>query len=366
MKNYPVSQPLITELDVHYVNLATKSGWVSSLGEYLDIFEKKFAEFCGVKYCILTSNGTCAIQLALLSMNLKAGDEVIIPDLTFVATANAVVHAGGIPVFADILPDSLNIDPQSVERLITPKTKVIIAVHLYGHPAKMDLINIIAKKHNLFVIEDAAEAHGAEFHNKIVGGLADCATFSFYGNKIITTGEGGAITTNSDLIYNKAKFLRDHAMSSDRKYWHEEIGFNFRMTNLQAALGYSQLLRVESIINERSEIFKWYKKHLLLNESVRLNLEEDEVKNVIWLVRLEIDFLDEERRNNLMIDLKKLGVDTRPYFYPMSLLPMYKNNVFENKISTMKYDKGINLPTYLGLSELDVKNISEIVNKILY
>ena len=331
MKYYPVSQPLITESDIHYVNLATKSGWVSSLGEYLDIFEKKFAEYCDVKYCILTSNGTCAIQLALLSMNLKAGDEVIIPDLTFVATANAVVHAGGVPVFADILPDSLNIDPQSIERLITPKTKVIIAVHLYGHPAKMDLINTIAKKHNLFVIEDAAEAHGAKLQNKIVGGLADCATFSFYGNKIITTGEGGAITTNSDLIYNKAKFLRDHAMSPDRKYWHEEIGFNFRMTNLQAALGYSQLLRVELIINERNEIFKWYKKYLILNESTRLNLEENGIKNVIWLVRLEIDSLNEETRNNLMVDLKKFGVDTRPYFYPMSLLPMYQNNLFRFK-----------------------------------
>jgi perosamine synthetase len=360
-KFYPISQPTITELETKYVNDAIISGWVSSLGFYIEELEKEFAKFCGVKYAVLTNNGTTGLHLALETLGIKSGDEVIIPDLTFIATANAVAYIGAKPVMVDIDPKTLCLDPSKIESAITDKTKAIIPVHLYGHPANMDEINEIAKKHNLLVIEDAAEAHGAKYKDRVVGGLADCGVFSFYGNKIITTGEGGAITTNNFNTYERAKFLRDHAMSKSKRYFHTEIGYNYRMTNLQAALGLAQLKRIDEIISSRINIFNNYKKYINTSETVRLNYNASWAESVHWLVCLEVDHLDFDKREIFMKNLKEKGIDTRPYFYPVSSMPMYQKT-FENEVTYKKSRIGINIPTYFGLTEDDIEIISQIIN----
>ena len=254
----PISKPFIGAREKELVLDALDSGWVSSIGKYIDEFEANFARYCGTEYALAVSNGTTGLHLALAALGLQPGDEVIVPDLTFVATANAVAYTGATPVLADIDPDTLCIDPASVKSRISERTRAIIPVHLYGHPADMDALLEIGRAHGVDIIEDAAEAHGAEYRGRRVGGLGKCGVFSFYGNKIITTGEGGMLTTNDRAFYLHAKRLRDHAMSPQRRYFHEERGFNYRITNLQAALGVAQLERIEEFLARRTEIMGWY------------------------------------------------------------------------------------------------------------
>ena len=232
-------------------------GWVSSIGKYIDEFEASFARYCGTEYALAVSNGTTGLHLALAALGLQPGDEVIVPDLTFVATANAVAYMARRR-FWPIDADTLCIDPASVRSLISERTRAIIPVHLYGYPADMDALLEIGRAHGVDIIEDAAEAHGAEYRGRRVGGLGKCGVFSFYGNKVITTGEGGMLTTNDRAFYQHAKRLRDHAMSTQRRYFHEERGFNYRITNLQAALGVAQLERIEEFLDRRTEIMGWY------------------------------------------------------------------------------------------------------------
>jgi len=360
IKFITISQPSITQKEIDYVTDAIKSGWVSSLGKYIDQFENKFASFCDVKYALATSNGTTALHLALVALDIKEGDEVIIPDLTFIATANAVKYTGAKVVTVDIEKDTLCIDPKAIENAITSKTKAIIPVHIYGHPANMIEINEIAKKYNLKVIEDAAEAHGAEVYGKKVGGLGDVGIFSFYGNKIITSGEGGMITTNDEDLYNKMRYLRDHAMSKEKRYWHTEVGFNYRMTNLQAALGLAQLERIDELLAKKKEVFEWYQEELKNIPNLKLNVQREGYKNVYWMICLEIIGYDETQRNDLILKLKEKGIDSRPFFYPISDMPMYQkvNTPITHKI----YQRGINLPSYF---ELEKKSVQFIVDKVL-
>jgi perosamine synthetase len=354
----PVSRPTISEDDIRLVTDAVSSGWVSSLGRYIDIFEQQFAEFCGVRHCVTTANGTVAIHLALKVLGIGEGDEVIVPDLTFVATANAVVHAGARPVMADVRRSDWCLDPASVERLLTPKTRAMIPVHLYGHPCEMDELRAIAREHGVKIIEDAAEAHGAEYHGRRVGGLGDCATFSFYGNKIITTGEGGALTTDSDEVAERARFLRDHGMSKERRYWHTEVGYNYRMTNLQAALGVAQLGRIGALMEERDRILRTYRQYLS-SDKLRLNPSLPETRPVNWMTCVLIDGCDRERRDRVMARLKEQGIDSRPFFYPLSALPMYGGAA--NEVSAELSACGLNLPTYPGLQEREIQTISHAV-----
>jgi perosamine synthetase len=359
----PISKPSITQKEINYVTDAIESGWVSSLGKYIDQFENKFASFCDVKYALTTSNGTTALHLALVALDIKEGDEVIIPDLTFIATANAVKYTGAKVVTVDIEEDTLCIDPKAIENAITSKTKAVIPVHLYGHPANMDEINKIAKKYNLKVIEDAAEAHGAEVCGKKVGGLGDVGIFSFYGNKIITSGEGGMITTNDKKLYERMKYLRDHAMSKEKRYWHTEIGFNYRMTNLQAALGLAQLERIEELLNKKREIFEWYKEYLGYIPNIKLNFQKNGYKNVYWMICLEIIGYDENKRDNLMKRLKKKGIDSRPYFYPISDMPMYEKA--NTSITHKVYQRGINLSSFFDLEKNQVLYICNELKRLL-
>lgn len=352
----PISNPNISELEISMVTDAVSSGWVSSLGPYLEQFEREFAEYCGVKHCISTSNGTVAIHLALVVLGIGAGDEVIIPDLTFAATANAVILAGAKPVLADVRRSDWCLDPESVQKQITVRTKAIIPVHLYGHPCDMDALQRIAKEHNLKIIEDAAEAHGAEYKGRRVGGLGDCATFSFYGNKIITTGEGGCITTNSDSFAERARLLRDHGMSKERRYWHTEIGYNYRMTNLQAALGVAQLKRISHFMSERDRIINTYR-HYLEPHGLLLNPHLDGTRPVNWLTSVVLPQGSREERDTLLADLKEKGVESRTFFYPMSEMPIYKGK--SNPVSLELSERGFNLPTFIELRDDEIKIISE-------
>jgi perosamine synthetase len=364
-KFIPVSEPTITEKEIEYVTQAVKSGWISSLGEYVNKFEEEFAKFVGTKYALTVANGTVGLHLALVSLGIKEGDEVIIPDLTFIATANAVKYTGAKPVFADIDIETWCISVEDIERKITRRTKAIIPVHLYGHPADMNPIMEIAKKYNLYIIEDCAEAHGAEYKGKKVGSIGHCGVFSFYGNKIITTGEGGMITTNDEKLYEKAKYLRDHAMSKEKRYWHTEIGYNYRMTNIQAALGLAQLERIYEIIQKKRQVFEWYKEGLKDLEGIKLNPEKEWAKNVYWMVCLVNKNFDEERRNDFMIKLKEKGIDTRPFFYPCSMMPMYKQDNFINPASYDLYKKGINLPSGYNLTIEDVSYICKTIRDFI-
>src|ERR1700735_4308043 len=267
----PISKPFIGAREKELVLAALDSGWVSSIGKYIDDFEAGFARYCGTEYALAVSNGTTGLHLALATLGLGPGDEVIIPDLTFVATANAVAYTGATPILADIDADTLCMDPASVKSLISARTRAIIPVHLYGHPADMDALMEIGDAHAVAIIEDAAEAHGAEYKGRRVGGLGKCGVFSFYGNKIITTGEGGMLTTNDRDFYQQARRLRDHAMSPQRRYFHEETGFNYRITNLQAALGVAQLERIDEFLGRRAEIMNWYEQEIATTDRVRLN-----------------------------------------------------------------------------------------------
>jgi len=359
----PISKPSITEKEICFVEDAIKSGWVSSLGPYIDKFENKFAEFCNVPYALSVSNATVGLHLALVTCGVGSNDEVIIPDLTFVATANAVRHAGAIPVLVDIKYDSLCIDESKIEESITERTKAIIPVHLYGHPANMEAIIRIAKKHNLFIIEDAAEAHGASIGNKKVGGFGDIGVFSFYGNKIMTTGEGGMLVLNDESLYEKAKMLRDHAMSKTKRYWHETIGYNYRMTNIQAAIGFAQLERIDELMQKRKMIFEWYKNGLSKRTDILLNRTQHGYSNSYWLVCLELINTNRFKRDELIDYLKLNEIDTRPYFFPISSLPMYKTP--ELKVSVDVSSRGLNLPTYFDLTEDKVEIITKSINKFL-
>jgi perosamine synthetase len=360
-KNYPIARPSITERERENVDKAISSGWISSAGPYVEEFEARFSAMCGAKYGVAVSNGTVALHLALRAIGVKSDDEVIVPDLSFIATANAVLMAGATPVFCDIDPETLCIDPNEISNKLTSRTKAIIPVHLYGHPADMDAINSVAKEHGLVVIEDAAEAHGAVVRGRRVGGIGDCATFSFYANKNITTGEGGMITTNDLATAERCRFLRDHAMNKDRRYWHEELGYNYRLTNLQAAIGCAQLDRFDDLSSAKAQIFQWYKNELGNLRQVRLNRTASWAINSYWLICCEFPEFTEAERNSIMISLGKEGIDSRPYFYPMSDMPYYQtaHTPIAHKIAKI----GINLPTFIGLTREDVGYICSQVRK---
>src|SRR5260370_12394380 len=359
----PISQPSIGARERELVLDAVDSGWVSSIGKYIDEFETVFGRYCVTEFALTVSTGTTGLKRALVALGLGRGAEVIMPDLTFVATANAVASTGATPVLADVDSDTLCIDPASVEALITERTKVIMPVHLYGHPADMDALTAIAKAHNVTVIEDAAEAHGAEYKGRRVGGLSQCGVFSFYGNKVVTTGEGGMLSTNAPAFYQRAKRLRDHAMSKERRYFHDERGFNYRMTNLQAALGVAQMERIDDFLKRRAEIMAWYNSAIPFCKGVRLNRVQNWANSAFWMVCLEVDEFDEARRNAFMGGLKQRGIDSRPYFCTMSSMPMYKQRPLP--VAARKAQTGLNLPSFFDLTQKDVERIGGVVNELL-
>jgi perosamine synthetase len=364
MKTIPISEPCLHGNEAKYLLDCVQSGWVSSLGKYITIFEQGFADFCGVKHGIAVSNGTVALHLALAALGIGAGDEVIVPTLSFIATANAVHYTNAKPVFADCESKTWNIDPLEIEKKITSRTRVIIPVHLYGHPADMDAILAIAKKHNLIVIEDAAEAHGALYKGKRVGSFGKMGAFSFYGNKIITTGEGGMITTDDDELANRLRFLRDHAMSPEKRYWHTEIGFNYRMTNMQAALGAAQMEQVEEFIERKRQIAQRYITGLSGISNITLPPEAAWAKSVYWMFSILLNPQFPLSRDEFLRQLKAAGVDNRPFFYPIHEMPPYAGTPGDFPVAEDLSRRGLNLPSAVTLSDADIDTICRIIRTL--
>lgn len=353
---FPVAIPNLNGNEFKYLTDAFLSTWISSQGEYINRFEENFSNYCDTKYGVAVSNGTVAIHLALVTLGIGEGDEVIVPDLTFAATINTVLHANATPVIVDVEENSWCIDPKEIEKAITPKTKAIIPVHIYGQACDMGTIMEIAKKHNLKVIEDCAEAHGAMYGGKKVGSFGDIGCFSFYGNKVITTGEGGMCVTNSLELDEKMRVLRDHGMSKTKRYWHDVIGYNYRMTNLQAAIGLAQLERIEEIHSNRREYENNYK-NLLPNDKFTFQNDLDSHRRITWLVSVLLD--ESINREDYILMLKEKGIDARPFFYPLSDMDIYKKYCKNETPVTHKLSNvGLNLPTYESLKSMDeIRNI---------
>lgn len=359
----PIAEPYLGEEELENVIEAVKSGWISSKGKFIEEFEENFARYCGVKYGVATSNGTVALHLALKALGIKKGDEVIVPELTFVATANVVTYCNAKPVFVDSHPQYWCIDPDKIEDKITPKTKAIIPVHLYGHPCDMNAIMDIAKDYNLYLVEDAAEAHGAEYKGKRVGSFGDINCFSFYGNKIISTGEGGMCVTKNEELAEKMRILRDHGMNPNKRYWHDVVGFNYRMTNLQAAIGAAQLSRLDTFVEKKRKIARWYEEGLLeLAEMglIKLHPEMLWAKCVYWMYCILVEDKIGISRDDLMKKLEEKEVDTRPFFYPIHVMPPY-NIDDEFPVAEEVSKKGVSLPSSINLNVNRIRYIIEVI-----
>lgn len=362
----PVAEPALVGNEKKYVLDCLESTWISSNGKYIQQFEEAFAKFCGVKCALSCCNGTASLHLALLALGVGPGDEVIVPTLTFVATANAVSYCGATPVFVDSEIETWNMDTSLLEDLITPRTKGIVVVHIYGHPVDMDPVLAVARKHGLFVIEDAAEAHGAEYKGRKVGSIGDIATYSFYGNKIITTGEGGMVVTSNRELACRIRQLRAQGMDSHRRYWFPVIGYNYRMTNVAAAIGLAQLEKVNWHVTRRREIATQYARCLGDVPGVRFQAEKPWARNVYWMTSV---VLDEQwpDRDLVMEKLADAGIETRPFFYPMHTLPIYCKSARgqDYPISEKVAARGINLPSSAKLTEEDVGYICDQLIRIL-
>jgi len=352
----PVASPLFSGNEKKYVDDCMESGWISSAGKYIELFETGFARFCGVKHAVACCNGTVALHLALVALGVEPDDEVIVPTLTFVATPNAVTYCGAKPVFVDSESETWNLDPKQVESKITPRTKGIIAVHLYGHPAKMSELKEIANRHNLFLLEDAAEAHGAMSDGNIVGSLGDAASFSFYANKIITTGEGGMFVTDDDDLADRARLFRGQGMDPNRRYWHPVVGYNYRMMNLPAAIGLAQLEQIDRMLELRSRISKLYSERLKNVIGLSWQTEQNWARHVYWMFSIVLEPDVWQNRDVVIEMLGEKGIETRPVFYPAHSLPPYINSVAGEAFPVAENlsANGISLPTWAGLTEENI------------
>jgi perosamine synthetase len=353
----PVSAPTLRGNELKYVTECLETTWISSIGKYIDRFEEAFAKFCRVKHAITCSNGTTSLHLALLALGVQPGDEVIVPAVAFVATANAVVYCGGTPVFVDLDPEIWNLDPAQVEARITAKTRGIIAVHFGGHPADMDAIMKIAHRHNLFVLEDAAQAHGAEANGRRVGSIGNLGSFSFFGNKIICTGEGGMVTTNDDALAARIRMLKNHGMDPKRRYWHPVVGYNYRMTNVQAAIGLAQMERVDWHLEQRRELVSWYRHELGNAPGFVWQQEKPWARHVWWMRTVVLGDEIEADRDAVIGRLLQRGVESRRVVYPMHQLPPYQHAARSSHfpVADRLSGRGINLPTWVGLTREDVR-----------
>jgi perosamine synthetase len=311
---------------------------------------------------VATSNGTTALHLALTALGIGEGDEVIVPDITFAATINSVIYTGATPVIVDIEEDSWCINPDEIEKAITPKTKAIIPVHVYGQPCDMGRICEIAKKNNLYIVEDCAEAHGAEWNGKKVGSFGMISCFSFYGNKVVTTGEGGMCITDSKELNDKMRILRDHGMSKERRYYHEVIGFNYRMTNLQAAIGTAQTERIDEILAWRADLESQYRQELSKINGVTLQRNDlQDRKKITWLMSV---LVSGDKRDNVMSVLKENDIDVRPFFIPLSEMEIYKKYAENDCMVSKKISKmGLNLPTTYEIKKEEIEKIALLLRK---
>jgi perosamine synthetase len=363
----PLVQPSLGGNEAKYVNDCLATGWISSQGAYIERFQTAFAAFLGCSDALCTSSGTTALHLALAALDIGPGDEVIVPDFTFGATANVVIHAGATPVFVDVDPETWTLSPAAMAAAVTPRTKAVIPVHLYGHPCDMDPILALARTHSLKVIEDCAEALGAEYKGRKVGTLGDVGCFSFFANKIITTGEGGMVTTANRELAARMAMLRDHGMAKDRRYWHLEAGFNYRMTNLQAALGLAQMEVVERFLARRAELVTCYDKTLSGVQGITLPPRAAWAKNVHWLYTITIDeAVLGLGRDQMAQKLKERGIETRPVFFPLHPQPAYRSAVAHPcPVTADLAQRGLSLPTGNDMTVEDAGKVCEALTSVL-
>jgi perosamine synthetase len=352
----PVFAPWLSENARRYVLDCVDSGWISSLGEYVGRFERSFAVFCEARHAVATSNGTTALHLCLATLGIGPSDEVLVPDLTFVSTANVVRYTGATPVLVDSDPRTWGMDPADARRKITSKTRAIIPVHLYGHPVDMAPLLVLAAEHGVEIVEDAAEAHGARYQGRRVGAIGRIGAFSFYGNKIITTGEGGMVVTNDPALAERAAFLRDHAMDPRRRYYHPEIGFNYRMTNIQAAIGCAQLEQADAILTRRKAIAAAYEAGLAGIPGLTGPPGEPWAENVYWMYSVLVEPAFGPSRDAVIAGLRARGVDSRPFFVPLHELPPYRQ-ASSFPVATSLGARGINLPSGTGLHVDDITTV---------
>lgn len=367
----PVNEPLISKNAKKYVLDCLKTGWVSSAGKYINQFENQFSSYIGTKFGVTTTSGTTALHLALISAGIGPGDEVIIPDLTIISCALAVIYVGAKPILVDVEDSTGNIDSGKIKEKITKRTKAIMVVHLYGHPANLDPILKIVDKHKLLLIEDAAEAHGAEVKIngtwRKAGSIGDMSCFSFYGNKIITTGEGGMLLTNSTKIFKKASLLKDLAHVPGKRFFHGEVGYNFRMTNLQAALGVAQLGEIKKYLKKKRWMAKQYTDGLKKIEFLELPTEESYAKNVFWMYAPLIKRNAKITRDDFCNQLKIMGVDSRTYFAPLHKQTVLKKFNYKNEdypVSSDLSDRGFYLPSGLAITKQQVNKVISAVKSI--
>ncbi len=360
-----VAEPLLDGNETKYVLDCMQSSWISSRGAYIERFESMVASYCEVPYAVAANNGTTALHLALVSLGIGPGDEVIVPTLTYIASVNAIHYCGAKPVFVDSEPEYLSIDPNAIKAAITKKTKAILTVPLYGHPVDMNPITAIAEEHDLAVVEDSAEALGALYDGRRVGSLAKCSTFSFFGNKLITTGEGGMIVTADRELADRMRFLRGQGVSSNRRYWHPEIGFNYRMTNVAAAIGCGQMERIDHHLGLRQQVAEWYFDCLRPYEDLfQLPYAASWASHSYWMYTILLRPGMNLERDRMMELLQAREIETRPVFYPVHWMPSYADDKSTFPIADRCSASGINLPTHGKLTKADVKRVSEAVVEI--
>jgi len=364
----PVNEPYIGKKEIEYVLDCLKTGWISSTGKYIQEFEEKWAAYCGMKYGIAVSNGTTALETAMACIELNPGDEVIMPTFTIISCALAIIRNRAIPVLVDAEPDTWCMDVTHIEEKITSKTKAIMPVHIYGHPVDMDPIIELARKYNLKIIEDAAEAHGAEYKGRRCGSLGDISCFSFYANKIITTGEGGMLLTNSEEYAEKARSYRNLCFRRDRRFYHTELGSNFRLTNLQAAVGLGQLERIDELIEKKRWIGDIYNKGLKDVPGISLPVEKSWARNVYWMYGIVLDEATEMNASDFANALHKRGVDTRPFFLGMHEQPIFHEmGFFKNDhypVAERFARQGLYLPSGLTLTEEQIVKTCKAIEDV--
>jgi perosamine synthetase len=355
----PLARPDLSERETAYVTDAIETSWISSTGAYLDRFESEFAAACGTRHALAVSNGTVALHLTLLGLGIGPGDEVIVPSLTYIASVNAVTYVGAEPVFVDVDPVTWCIDPVAVAAAITPRTKAIMAVHLYGQPADMDSLMSLARAHSLRVIEDAAEAPLATYRGRLIGGLGDVATFSFYGNKILTSGEGGALTSDDDDLTARMKLFRGQGMDLGRRYFFPVIGYNYRLTNIAAALLCAQMERRHELLERRNAIFARYTENLRDVPGLALQAEVAEQTRAPWLYSVLIGNEFGCTRDELAARLAANDIETRPFFIPVHTLPPYLSAVapVDLPVTMRLAQQGVNLPTFSQMTDAEVDRV---------
>lgn len=358
----PLAVPDLAGNEEAYLLEAIRSGWISSRGPFVSRFEREFASAVGAQHALAVCNGTSALHLALLGLGIGPGDEVIVPSLTFVATANAVRHVGAEPVFVDIDPATWCIDPELIAAKLSPLTRAIIPVHLYGHPADMDAINAVGAAHGLSVVEDAAEAFGATYKGRPAGSLGEVAIFSFYGNKIITSGEGGAVVTDDAELLARMELLRGQGMDPERRYYFPVIGHNFRPTNIGCAIACAQIERAEAMLAARRRIFARYEACLAGVPGIGFQPVHPDIRLAPWLFSVTVDAAAHGRtRDQVIADLAAHGIETRPFFIPIHSLPPYVEQARRQGAALPHTDRlaasGLNLPTHPGLSDDDLDRV---------